>query len=81
MFNADHAKRRVSLTEPHHLVSRGAGGSDHTAIALCREHHRMIEGDFEAWKDELSLDALKALCLGLSNYTDELFKELEAHKE
>jgi hypothetical protein len=26
-------------TDPHHLTSRGAGGSDYTAIPLCREHH------------------------------------------
>jgi len=25
--------------EAHHLVSRGAGGSDYTAVPLCREHH------------------------------------------
>jgi len=26
--------------DPHHLVSRGAGGSDRTAIPLCRDCHR-----------------------------------------
>ena len=25
--------------EPHHLESRGSGGSDYTSIPLCREHH------------------------------------------
>ena len=29
----------LNSAEPHHLVSRGAGGSDYTAIPLCREHH------------------------------------------
>lgn len=29
--------------EPHHLVSRGAWGSDYTCIPLCREHHTEIE--------------------------------------
>jgi len=26
--------------DPHHLTSRGAGGSDRTAIPMCRECHR-----------------------------------------
>ena len=25
--------------EPHHLESRGSGGSDYTCLPLCREHH------------------------------------------
>jgi len=25
--------------EPHHVVTRGAGGSDYFAIPVCREHH------------------------------------------
>jgi len=28
--------------EPHHVVSRGAGGGDYTAAPLCREHHRQL---------------------------------------
>lgn len=26
--------------DAHHLVTRGAGGSDHTAVPLCRNHHQ-----------------------------------------
>lgn len=39
--------------EPHHLVSRGAGGSDLSVIPLCREHHHEIHRlgvkSFEEW--------------------------------
>jgi hypothetical protein len=27
------------VAEPHHLVTRGAGGSDYHTVPLCREHH------------------------------------------
>lgn len=30
-------------TEPHHLTSRGAWGSDMTCIPMCRFHHTEIE--------------------------------------
>ena len=29
-------------TDPHHTITRGAGGSDHFAIPLCRQHHDEI---------------------------------------
>ena len=29
-------------TDPHHTKSRGSGGSDYTAIPLCRVHHNEI---------------------------------------
>lgn len=29
--------------EPHHLISRGAGGSDHYCVPLCRKHHSELE--------------------------------------
>lgn len=29
--------------EPHHLISRGAWGSDYTCIPMCRKHHSEIE--------------------------------------
>jgi hypothetical protein len=28
--------------DPHHLIARGAGGSDLTCVPLCREHHTMV---------------------------------------
>jgi hypothetical protein len=28
--------------EPHHMKTRGAGGSDFLAVPLCREHHTEI---------------------------------------
>ena len=34
-----------AVTDPHHLKSRGAGGSDHTAVPMCRRHH----GEVHAW--------------------------------
>ena len=33
---------RRAASDAHHLVSRGAGGSDYKAIPLCREHHAEI---------------------------------------
>ena len=38
--------------EPHHIVSRGAGGSDLTAVPLCRRHHSEMEsqGKLGFWK-------------------------------
>ena len=39
-------------SEPHHLVSRGAWGSDYTCVPLCRRHHSEVESigpsEFEA---------------------------------
>ena len=29
-------------SEPHHLETKGAGGSDFLAVPLCREHHTEI---------------------------------------
>jgi hypothetical protein len=34
--------RHSENADPHHLISRGAGGSDYTAIPLCREHHTLM---------------------------------------
>lgn len=28
--------------DPHHLDTRGSGGSDYTCVPLCRGHHREI---------------------------------------
>ena len=33
---------RSGASDAHHLVSRGAGGSDYQAIPLCRKHHSEI---------------------------------------
>ena len=40
--------------EPHHIISRGAGGSDLTAVPLCRRHHNEIEsqGKLGFWKKD-----------------------------
>jgi hypothetical protein len=49
------------VTEAHHLKTRGAGGSDLTAIPLCRQHHTQIhtEGTVTAmdkwWRDPVAL--------------------------
>lgn len=44
--------------DAHHVISRGAGGSDLTAIALCRPHHAEIHtlgiaGAEERWRRNL----------------------------
>jgi len=35
--------------EAHHVVSRGAGGSDYRAVPLCAKHHREIHKRGLAW--------------------------------
>jgi len=55
--------------DPHHLKSRGAGGSDYTAVPLCRGHHRelhaMPDADFE---DEYHLDLWREAVRHLTDY-------------
>jgi hypothetical protein len=57
----------LSPCDPHHTVSRGAGGSDKTCIPLCREHHVEIHAigiitfqekyglDIKKWLSEINL--------------------------
>ena len=54
-------------TDPHHLKSRGSGGSDHTAVSMCRQHHTEVHTlgliTFEK-RHEMSLWNENALALG-----------------
>jgi len=34
---------RWTGNQPHHTISRGAGGSDLLALPVCAEHHTMME--------------------------------------
>lgn len=36
---------RAPADDPHHLTHRGSGGSDYTAIPLCRGHHREVHSN------------------------------------
>lgn len=35
-------RRRPNRSDPHHIVSRGAGGTDRDCVPLCRHHHDEI---------------------------------------
>jgi hypothetical protein len=43
--------------DPHHLVTRGAGGSDYTVVPLCRTHHAEVHTiGKKRFEDEHGLD-------------------------
>lgn len=53
-------------SEPHHLISRGAFGSDYSSVPLCRYHHSEIEATGvskfeERWGVNVWKEAFKCL--------------------
>lgn len=49
-------------SEAHHLVTRGAGGSDYSAIPLCHEHHAKLHAlGPTAFEDTFALDLWREL--------------------
>lgn len=55
-----------SKADPHHVISRGAGGSDLSAVPLCREHHRELHTTGQAkfeYKHNVTLWVEVANCL------------------
>jgi hypothetical protein len=55
--------------DPHHLTSRGAGGSDLTAIPLCRDCHRRYHDlGHEAFQSHRSIDLWKQAHRHLRRY-------------
>ena len=36
------APRCFNPSEPHHLITKGAGGHDYFCVPLCRNHHQEI---------------------------------------
>jgi hypothetical protein len=61
------------VTDAHHLKTRGSGGSDLTAIPLCRQHHTQIHTEgtrtaMERW----SLDPTSIRLALLEKYVESL---------
>jgi len=55
--------------DPHHLVARGAGGSDYTAIPLCRLHHTEAHTLGKArFGERYGLDVWQCACRCLGDY-------------
>jgi hypothetical protein len=51
--------------DPHHTKSKGSGGSDLTAIPLCRRHHRIChDSGIETFQKKHQID-FKEIKLGL----------------
>jgi hypothetical protein len=51
--------------DPHHTISRGAGGGDNTVVPICRTHHNLAHsrGQKTFWGD--NLDRVRRLALDL----------------
>lgn len=60
---------KAPADDPHHLQSRGAGGSDYTALPMCRGHHRelhtMADSTFES---EYRINLWREVCRHLTRY-------------
>ncbi len=41
----------VGPVDPHHVVPRSLGGSDYTAIPLCRRHHDVVHSNPNGYKE------------------------------
>jgi hypothetical protein len=55
--------------DPHHLTSRGAGGSDLTAIPMCRDCHRRYHDlGHDAFQNHRSIDLWKQAHRHLRRY-------------
>lgn len=56
---------QTSPSDPHHLVSRGAGGSDYQTVPLCREHHSEYHQRGEAAFEERYRQKVWRVCANL----------------
>ena len=55
--------------EPHHMQTRGAGGSDHLVVPLCRLHHTMIHTiGLAELEDRLGINLWRVVGECLSGY-------------
>jgi transposase-like protein len=58
--------------DPHHLTSKGAGGSDRTAIPLCRDCHRRYHDlGHDAFQSHRSVDLWKQAHRHLRRYLEQ----------
>jgi hypothetical protein len=65
--------RHSEPADPHHIVTRGAGGSDYTAIPLCREHHSLIHHVGRArFETDTGLDLWQVAARVLALYIESL---------
>jgi hypothetical protein len=68
--------------DPHHLITRGSGGSDHTAIPLCREHHAELHTiGKKRFEEECGLDLWAVNARQLAEYAVELTERLDSVNE
>lgn len=59
--------------DAHHMVSRGAGGSDYTCLALCRQHHSELHQIGRArFEQRYGVDLWAACAATLASYTRRL---------
>lgn len=65
-------------TDPHHLISRGAGGSDYTAIPLCRKHHTELHAIGKArFESDYGVDLWEVSSRVVSKYAADLIERVE----
>lgn len=51
LINIDELPRDACIgpIDPHHATPKSIGGSDYTAVPLCRKHHDRFQSDNLAW--------------------------------
>lgn len=55
--------------EPHHLDTRGSGGSDYTCVLLCRKHHTEIgQIGMNAFQEKYNINCYKTALRHLRHY-------------
>lgn len=62
--------------DPHHIVTRGAGGSDHYTIPMCRAMHDTLHSiGLEEFEDRFCVDLWKISAETLSAYLINVYLE------
>ena len=64
------------ISESHHLITRRTGGSDYTAVNLCREHHTEIGMGIEKFQKKYKLNVWKDAHRLFERYTNDRIGEL-----
>ena len=64
-------------SDPHHLQSRGAGGSDYTSIPLCRRHHSGLHAmGYTKFQDVNNINLWKLNANVLARYVQKITQSL-----